>query len=205
MPDGGRAELPGIEIPVAAPDPFAVDLVLPRGEVTGVFHDSTTGKPFGSDRPVWWVHLFDVQQNDFITSIQGGKGSRFRLFGVVRGEYKLRLKARGYVDKDTAIFRLAEGQSLDLGRFDLDPLGILDLEVVNAAGSPVENYRLSGPDYQWLPGFSEYLSPSRRRHYGFPVGEATITIKADGFRDKEFTVRFEPGWPTEARVILDRE
>jgi len=204
MPDNGHAELPGIEIPLGVSDPYVINLALPRGEVTGAFHDGRTGEPFGGDRPVWWVHLFDVRQNDYITSIQGGKGSRFRILGIAGGEYKLKLKARGYADRETAIFRLAEGESLDLGRIDMDPCGILDLEVVDVSGSPVDKYRLAGPGYQGRVS-PEYLSPGRRRHFGFPIGDATIKIMAKGFKDQEFTVHLEPGRPVEARVVLERD
>lgn len=204
MPDGGEAELPRVDIAPGSSSPYIIDVVIPSGEIRGVFHDSLSGKPFGETEPRWWVHLFDDIEEDYITAIRHGRGSRFRLFGVNGGRYKLKLRARGYRSQETHLFDLAEGQKLDLGRIEMTPLGTLDLKVVDRYGKSIKYYNLSCPGRQ-TDVSSWWGVQGRKFESGFPLGKCTITISADGYREKEFHVHFEPGVVKPMQIVLDEK
>jgi RNA polymerase sigma-70 factor (ECF subfamily) len=200
-PSGDKVSFPQLWIPVDADDPFHHDLVLYSGAITGSLVDQHSGLPFTSDQPRYWTaRLIDISQNRSVSTYEGGNaGNTFRLGGVPAGDFQLMITAEGYEDHQSGAFSLEEGQTLDLGDIQLVPCGILDLEVVDEAFLPVEDFTVT------CDGKTRYRSRSlkdKNRYDKLPLGSVSITVRAEGYLEQNINVQLEPARPVEARVKL---
>lgn len=204
LPDGVWNYLPELRIPADANDPFEYNLVIPGGAVSGLLHDRESGQAFVAGRPREWNALLeDVKRHREVAGLRGGgEGGRFEFKGIPDGEYQLEVEAEGYELFRSGPFTVRNGRAVDLGKVELDPCGVLDLEVLDSSGSGVQRFRVTCDGrhrrYDKLPG-------GIRRYDKLPLGSITFTIEADGFLEQDFTVQLEPARPVEARVTLRPE
>ncbi|MBI4879079.1 MAG: sigma-70 family RNA polymerase sigma factor [Planctomycetes bacterium] len=202
---GGEFVFPDLTIDPDGPDLVTLDLVLPSGEVSGALRDRHSGRFFDDGGPVWWVFLRSTRTGEQVAALQGGhRGRRFILVGVPEGEYWLEVTAVGYQDYRSAAFTVGPEQHLDLKDIELDPAGVLDLEVVDQDGRRVTAFHVVW-DGKELP-HHQYVERSLGvlRCSGLPLGEVTICVRAEGFLDQDVTTRLEPGQPGRVKVVLER-
>ncbi|MFH2001803.1 MAG: sigma-70 family RNA polymerase sigma factor [Planctomycetota bacterium] len=201
--DGCDANFPDLIIPVAPADPYPCDLVMPGGVITGELLDKRTGLPFDDEGPMWWVFVNDVETGRAVSELQGGhRGSSFRLIGVPEGEYTVNVKARGYNDAATKRFFFTDGQTRDVGRIELDPCGVLDIEVRDDLTHPLDGFKIFCFNEELKTYFREELAPGKYRYFDLPLGEVVIEVKAEGYKDWKQKVVLEAGRPGEAQAVL---
>lgn len=192
-----------IIVPQDPSDPFTVNLMIPSGAVTGILANSDTGLPcdmHAGDRSTqeWSGWLINVESDERHYS-QSGRGTRFRLPSVPPGEYTLMMDAFGFFKYRSDPFRLAEGQTLDLGQIPLDPCGVMDLEAVDREGKSVKKLDVYSNEVKMRGYFRGKCTIDK-----LPVGSARIRIAANGFRDSEFSVDLRPGVIEKKRIVLDK-
>ena len=201
---------PDLQIPNNPVNPFPLDLVLPSGSVKGTFFDRRKEDAFGKRGPRWYVFLLDAtreskddRERDLVVCEQTDCGeSRFEMEGVPAGKYRFKIEISGYHIYSSAPFTLKEGQELDAGKIGLEPCGLLNLEVVDQGGKPVEWYDLfcNGEKctYRWN-------SPPRLLWEKLPLGDVSLRIIKKGFKDHEVNVHLEPYQQSEAKVVMESE
>ncbi|MFH0945253.1 MAG: sigma-70 family RNA polymerase sigma factor [Planctomycetota bacterium] len=201
---GTMVDFDDLVISLAASDPIPLRLVVPGGTVSGSLYDGRTGRPFDEEGPMWWVFLRNQETQKVAAQIQGGHfGSRFEVKGVASGEYQLLVSARGYEQYVSKPFQYAGPFEEDLGRINLEPCGVFEFEVVDAAGEAIGdcNIYLNDqilPDYRRVP-----LDGGRFSHVDLPLGEITLAA-ADGYVTASITVTLEAGKPGKHRFILEK-
>lgn len=201
---------PDLQIPNNPTSPFPLDLVLSSGRVKGSFFDRRKDDSFGKNGPWWHVILLDatreskdVRERDLIVCEQGQcGGSRFDIEGIPAGEYRLKIEISGYHIHCFAPFTLKEGEELDVGKIGLEPCGLLDLQVVDREGKPVEWYDLfcNGEKctYKWS-------NPPGLLWEKLPLGNVMLRIHKKGFKDRVVTMNLEPYQEAEASVVMEPE
>jgi hypothetical protein len=198
---GTTVIFPQLWIPSNPVSPFPIDFVLHGGTVTGSVSDRTTGLPFTAGRPDrWTVSLLEAEKEEYTGTFAGGnRDSFFRLDGVAAGKYQLLIDAEGYGYFRSGTMPVDDGQELNMGEVFLDPCGILDLEVVDSASQPVEEYSVTGDGGKIA---TTRAFDGKRRYDKLPVGEVTVTVRAEGFQDKIIRTRTEPARAVAKRVVL---
>ncbi len=196
---GARVCFPRLWIPPDSENPFRLDLVLPAGRVSGVVSAEPGGYHLIEDRPrSWTARLLDVKKEEYVSTL-AGVGGLFELEGVPAGDYQLLIEAEGYERYRSGAFSVKEGEDLDLGEILLDPCGLVDLEVVDGAMQPVEEYSTACDGRK--------IEPSRsfgetKRFDKLPVGEVFLTVTAEGYQEQTVKIRTRPAQPVEKRIVL---
>ncbi len=206
LAEGGKVDFEDLVVPEDGPDPFLLHLILHGGTVSGTFVDKLTGRVFSDTEPKWWVYLYEAETGEVVSQLQGGHvGPRFKMAGIQRGEYKLRVTVLGYETFESEPFFLAEGQALDMGAITMAPLGILDLEVVDLEGKHVRAFRVLYNEKPLKYYQTKHLSLGKCRCYNLPLGSVEITVCARGYEDKKFTLNLDPNKPQQKKVTLFKE
>lgn len=205
LEDGGRPAVRSLVLPEDPLNPFPFSIVLPRGEVIGAVFNKVTGYRPGNNDPACYVYLRDaVTSGRTARSTTRGQGGRFRFTGIRAGTYYLSVSSGAFESFRSDPFVLDEAQKLDLGDIPLYPRGLLVLEVVDAAGQPVDDswayFETSG---RRRSGRNE-LSPGRYLYYGLPLGITSFKIRGSGFKQKDVEICLLPGVQHEMRVVLER-
>jgi len=200
---GATVEFPDLVIPPDPPAVVTLDLVLSTGTVSGALRDKKTGRLLDEEGPLWWVFLREVKTRKLVSEIQGGqRGSHFTLRGVPAGDYMLRVSARYYRESNTGPYSIGEGEVIDIGTIDLDPAGILILEIVDQRGDPVTDFELTCDGetaYSWA---RTEISAGRYEFFSLPVGKVILVLTAEGYMGVEIPLDLEPGVPCESRIVL---
>jgi protocatechuate 3,4-dioxygenase beta subunit len=194
-----------LAIPIGAADPFPVHLVLPGGRLTGTLFDRRTGLPLGDDAPPRWLFLGPAGGGEHVCEIQGGQtGSRFEMDGIPEGDWVLTVTARIFSNYTSDPFHHPGAGVLDLGRIELEPCGVLELEVVDEAGLRVREFDVY-LDGQVLPSWERwFLGEGRSLLSHLPLRKATIEVRAEGFRTSSEELSFGADAPTRHRFVLKR-
>ncbi|MHC4945022.1 MAG: sigma-70 family RNA polymerase sigma factor [Planctomycetota bacterium] len=201
LPSGDKVSFPQLWIPSDAVTPFHHDMVLYSGAIKGSLFDQQSGLPFTGDQPRYWTaRLSDISRNRYVSTYEGGNaGNTFHLGGVPAGDFQLMIMAEGYEDYQSGAFSLGDGQTLDLGEIQLAPCGVLDLEVVDEAFLPLDDFTVT------CDGKTRYRSRSlkdKNRYDKLPLGSVSITVRSKGYLEQSIKVQLEPASPVEARVTL---
>ncbi len=201
---GGRAYFPELWIPPDADDPLVFDLSLPVSVVSGSLYDGLNGIPITNNHPrTWEASLRDVKRDEKASKYSGTDGSnRFRLACLNEGDYELIVDAEGYDYFKSGAFRVAEGQDLYMGDIQLQPCGLLDLEVLDESLVPIERIEVTCDGTRI---YSADTIQGKRRYDKLPTGTVTITVDAKGHFEKAITVKLLPGRPVERRIVLQPE
>lgn len=139
LDDGGRPFLPYVIIPVDPPDPFRIDLVVPRGSVSGTLFDEGTHLPIEADFTEWFFLVRDCDTGRVAAELNNHIGTDFRVSAVPAGKLLLEARASGFDDYRSKAFTLAAGQDLNLGSIDMvrtSRFGSLLLSIVDLDGEP---------------------------------------------------------------------
>jgi hypothetical protein len=211
LAEGGELKFPDMNIPEEATSPFPFDLVVRGGTVTGTLLDAPTGRPLKEDGYLWWIYLHDAETDKKIRDTRSAQtGSRFEVVDVPRGDYILWVVALGYKKYKSRPFYLGEGRTLDVGEVHLEPAGILELEMVDEDGKPIDipmiyNFTVlaNGENVDYYQ--RKMLAPGKCGCYSLPIGDVKITVKKEGYKDKVITVHLEPGRAVQARSMLEKE
>ena len=194
-----------------ASSPFPIDLVISGGTVTGTLLDGPSGAPLKEGGYRWWVYLYDAETDKKVRETRVAQtGSYFEVVDVPRGDYVLWVVALGYKKYKSQPFYLSEGRTQDIGKILLDPAGILELEMVDEDGKPVDipmiyNFTVLANGEKVDYYRRKMLAPGKCGCYSLPAGEVEITIQKKGYKDKQTTVRLEPGRPLQMKVVLEKE
>jgi len=201
---GGMATIfPNIYLPVDTLNHRPLNLVLPSGTVTGVFCDSRTGLLLDHAGPKWNVFLYG-RGGAGSARASGQGGDRFEMTGICSGTYVLVADVVGYLRYVSRAFQVNEGQDVDFGEVKLTPCGVLDLELLDGSGNPIEEFELFCNDEEiGSQHRSEKLGPGRFRFDKLPVGPAEIKVKAEGFEIRTLKVTLEPSLPVEIRLQFE--
>ncbi|MBU0754070.1 MAG: hypothetical protein KJ645_02955, partial [Planctomycetes bacterium] len=89
--------------------------------------------------------------------------------------------------------------ALDLGEIQLDPCGLLDLEVVDETFRPIQDYSVM---CDGLRRFSSRSFKDLRRFDKLPLGLVAFTIHAPEYLEQSIEVTLETSHPGTARVVL---
>lgn len=196
--------LHNIVIPENPASGFALDMVLPGGSLKGRLFDAQTELPLDANVPWWRVELAETRLMKHAGAVWSRRDNRFELQGVAAGEYHMIVMASGFQKHYSDTFTLQEGQVLDLGDIHLNPTGVLEIEVVDAAGSPISfdaeyaGETASNTDYDRF-----HHSPGKRVLSCLPPGEVSLVIRASGFEAKTIVVNLEPRQRAKTRVVLE--
>lgn len=186
-------------------------LQIPSGCVKGALFDGISGMPLHEAvKGITWDAAVTVNRR-YISQVATFVGidvtNRFEMIGIPPGDYCLLVRTPKYGFYQHS-FSLGVGETLDLGDIKLIPKGIVDLQVVDARGSPVSGYTVTCRDR--LMGLGKYLAvplefaaiPTTRYSY-LPTGIVTLRIQAEGHKSREVTLNLEPGVPQTQRVVLE--
>ncbi len=203
----GRAqvEFPDLIIPAGASSPFPLHLVLPSGSVFGTLADKRTGLAFDKQGPKWWIRVISTEERRTVGQIQGGQtGSRFDVPGIPPGKYQLSVIARGYDKYQSAIFQHGGTGQVDLGKLQLTPCGVLELEVVDAASQAIASFA-PHCNQAFIPTYRrEKLGKGRCRLFDLPLDKVIITLEADGYKTQSKSIILKPGSPQKLQFILQK-
>ncbi|MHC4944189.1 MAG: RNA polymerase sigma factor [Planctomycetota bacterium] len=196
----------GVEIPKDPPDSFLLELTLPSGNVKGTLYDGRTGMPL-EDEDLHWDAVLLMKNMNPSSALKNGTGSRLELFHLPEGEYLVTVIAQGYRQYLSELLSLSEGQTLDLGRIDLVPTGIIDLEVVTPRGESTRRFsaRCQGKDLGRTTGDSVRLPGNRMRYWMLPTGPVQIEVRPHGYKTKTVDLVLEPAKPLPVKVMLETE
>lgn len=122
------------------------------------------------------------------------------------GEYRLRVELNKFLPWQSERFAVYEGGTSDLGSITLTPSGLVDMEVLDADGKPVED----GVQVILIGAHAGQVLFPCKNQYGrvecaFPAGFASALVKVKGFKDALITTKLEQNEVEEVRVILERE
>lgn len=205
--DGGQLSAPDIIIPADPEIPYRHDFAILVGEVTfGLFNRATNLIPGEDDAPLMFAILKtgsdEVQALLYDAPFQESN----TIAGLEPGDYYLKSFSTGYEDYQSDPFTLKEGQTINLGTIVLEPKGMLTLEVVDENGNPIQHALASFPGISSLSSKSFELAPGQFRYFGLPKGQASVTVKAFGFKPKKFSHFIQPaGVYDSVRVVLEKE
>jgi hypothetical protein len=193
---GGEVRLQDLVIPHDAPSSITHPFVFPSGSVRGRVKENTAVR--------WWASLHDARTLETVSECEGNTaGGAFELRGIPRGEYRLVVSASGFADYRSARFSVARGEAVDVGEVALAACGVMDLEVVDRAGSPVPlvQFFFNG---EALPAYCpEALAPGKYRLSQAPLGPAVLTLKVDGVASQELYIDLAPGKRGDYRVVME--
>ncbi|MBU0755654.1 MAG: carboxypeptidase-like regulatory domain-containing protein, partial [Planctomycetes bacterium] len=206
-------DIPGVmfhhqEIPENPDESFSLDLVLPRSTVTGQLFDASSGNPIGNPNLHWQLILYDSKLSKAIAGLHNGRDSDFKLEYVPPGEFFLIANVHGYSFHYSNSFTIEEGRVLDLGRIELTPTGIIDIEVFNLQGQPIHQ-QVKGIviDLVSTSGNNTKLTEYKTRIWGLPTGSVRIEVgtRGGGYKTKTLDLYLEPAVPLDVRVVLEPE
>ena len=205
----GPAEiaLKSIVIPTDASTPFPCHLVVPRARVRAQLCNAATGDRL-HERTNGWVCLLDPERDEGMIQPIEFDYNPLYLKWLPEGRYRLRIAARGYREFDSRAVSLVDGELLDLGRIDLEPLGIALFECVDTSGNRVS----CTPEFPGLPGRYHFpiqdrnIMPKGKILYrNLPFGKVAVRFKGPGFRTRTVTIEIKRGECEEHRIVLERE
>jgi len=181
------------------------DLVIPSGAVKGTICSSLTRMPIDEGGSKWTAWLSRPDHYFVSSSAQNGKAtSRFELTGVASGRYLLAIEADGYKPYASEAFELASEERLDVGNIFLDPVGILDLQVVDGRGDPLSSFMIFPADGGEQISRNSPIRDGVCRYEGLPVGPLSLRVESKNYRSREFTVDLLPAKPVTVRVVLEK-
>ncbi len=194
--------------------PVVLDLVLPPCGVTGVLCNRRSGEPIGQDCAGWNVSLFEGELNMRLgvtldwkpVSQQSSAGSRFSVTGLEPGNYRLLVDAKGFREFRIDSCTIEEGAATDLGEIQLDPCGLLELEVFLGNGDPADAFHLVCNSVEYCS--TCYGSPIEEISPGvfvcdkLPLGSWKIALKKPGYEAAEIDIDLKPGRIVKARAVL---
>jgi|GEM_PF-2787112 len=141
LEDGGRPFLPYIIVPADPPDPFRIDLVVPRGSVSGALCDAASGLRLEADFTEWFFLVRHCDTGRVAAELNNHIGDAFRVSAVPAGAFRLEARASGFDDYRSDPFTLAAGQDLNLGDLNVvrtSRFGSLIVSIVDLDGDPFE-------------------------------------------------------------------
>ncbi len=192
-------------VPAHFGDPLIHDLVVPAGAVRGTICSSLTRLPVEGGDLGWRAWLVRPDQYFALTAAQADRtAGRFELIGVRSGRYQLAIEADGYGDYLSEAFDLAAEEQIDVGNVFLDPMGILDLEVVDGQGKHVDAFRVYPADEEEQIGRDGRVREGVFRYEGLPVGPFRFRVEARKHGSRETTIDLLPATPVEVRIVLER-
>ena len=114
----------------------------------------------------------------------------------------LQINALGYFDYRSSLFRIDQGQALDLGHLPLVPCGVLDLKATDQDEAPVTVFNII-VDGQEIPQHTRrYLAPGKYRYYKMPLDPVWIRVESSGKVPQDLLIDLESGKPVEYHVVL---
>ncbi len=199
----------GIEVPESRPSDFAIDLVLPGGTIGGTLCHKETGHPLADQEIL--TRYVTVNHPDQAYRTMGmslaTSGHRFELNGIKAGNYQLCVAVFGFGEYHSEVFSLAAGQSVDMGKILLDPVGTAEIEVIDRAGTPIKFHA----NWEGKTGYTSIfgldtlpLSKGRTAFGNLPFGTLSIEVTAYGFTSKTVTLDIEPHRRAKARLVLEK-
>ena len=216
LPGGERKICPSLEISGDGPSRVPLEIVLPRGAVSGTLVNGRTGKPLDAGSSPWRALLLSAEKKydaDYWTASLAGKegwlvridgagsGARLGLAGVAAGTYVLRIQAEDYFDYVSGPIVVGEGEKVELGAIPLEPSGIVIVDAVDPRGAAVKYLWVDFPDVEPSPR-ERVLCEGRMKFWQVPFGEHKIDVGAGSFKDLVTTVTVRPGVVERKRVVL---
>lgn len=200
-------ELESIVIPTDASNPYPCRLVVPRARVRALLCNAATGERL-HDRTHGRVCLLDPERDVGVAQPIEFEYNPLYVPWLPAGRYRLRIAARGYQEFESQAVSLVDNELLDLGRIDLEPMGMVFLECVDTSG----NRAPCTPEFPGLPGRYYFpiedgdITPKGKNLYrNLPFGELAVRFKAQGFRTRNLTIEIKRGECAEHRIVLERE
>jgi len=201
---GCEIHSPQLWIPSGCENPLRHTMMLPGGSLNGSVVNRQSRMPFSKEHPRRWeVSVLDVKKREYVCCFEGGgSGNLFELSGLNAGDYQLLIEAEGYQDYQSGAFSLNDEQDLCLGEIEMEPCGVLDIEVLNENFQPVESVSVTC-DGRHLRSSRSFQG--KRRFDKLPIGQVTLTVGSRGYLRKSITVRLVPAEPVGARLVLHPE
>ena len=200
-------DLESIVIPTDASNPYPCHLVVPRARLRAILHNAATGECLHAHTG-GWVCLLDPERDEGVCEPINFEQNPINLNWLPAGRYRLRVAARGYQEFDSPAILLVDNQHLDLGRIELEPLGMVLLQCVDDRGDPVAcTAEFPGLLGQFrFPIQDRDITPKNKKLYrNLPFGEVTVRFKGRGFRTKNVTIEIKRGECQEHKIVLERE
>lgn len=194
-------------IPENPPKDFHLDLVLPGGKITGTLLDKQTGLPISPASFGWRVCLVKAIGYSWVSQSVEKEGHSFTLFGIPAGEHILTATAPGYHGFQSDPFTFTDGEIKEFGAIHMEPCGVVELEVVDTSGNPLQHYWAScnGKRMGGHTGNEWITSPGKKCFWLLPLGPATIKVDANNHKSQEVSVVLEPARPAKVRMELQPE
>lgn len=203
--------LHGIEIPRSPAEIVTIDVVVPSGTIRGTFCDRTSGLPLHDEEIIMrWVMINEPGQAFRVSGISGtgpGSSNRFELTGIRAGRYQFCAAVFGYEFFRSDLFSFEPGESLDMGRVLLEPVGTMEIEVTDRAGNPLRFHASWEGQKGYISMFGHDrlpLSPGKTLFSDLPFGPLDVKVSAFGYEPKTITLEIERTRRARAVVVLDR-
>lgn len=205
LPEGGTIRLPDLHLPARCSNPFPIDLAVPQGGINGHFQVPDRGDTSDERDLSWTVSLFDAESNGRVGRIDKEGQPMFDLKGIAPGRYRLQANVIGYMLYRSGPFSLEKGQQFDLGIIELDPCGVLLLDVVDEQGNMVKEPKLHFNNQRYDEvSCMRKLPDGRRLCNSLPLGSLNLLVSSSGFKSKGVNIFLEPRRVNEVRVVLHR-
>jgi hypothetical protein len=169
------------------------DIEIPNGEIIGHIYDSKLNKPVGDISSEYRAMLVDLDKGYEVSQFIGcDKTGLFKLKGVARGNYIITIRTNRHLEFNTKAFYF-NGNNMDLGNIYLEPIGLLDLEVVDQYDKSIMNYSGSCDGVLLYYYSGEFRNTDRVRRYLIPCGLHKLTISAEGYKSitKEIELNYD--------------